>query len=76
MDNMWKRLPEKFELEVLETKVEVNKVRSIQRKRAAVEVKDGPEGQKYEPCQMGEDCWARIFSWFREYDLQQKKGMQ
>ena len=24
----------------------------------------------------GEDCWARIFSWFREYDLQRKQGVQ
>ena len=23
----------------------------------------------------GEDCWAIIFSWFREYDLQRKQGV-
>ena len=32
--------------------------------------------KKYQPRKWSEDCWARIFSWFREYDLQCKQGMQ
>ena len=46
------------------------------RKRSAVGVGDGPESQKYQPRKWSEDCWARIFSWFREYDLQRKESMQ
>ena len=33
-------------------------------------------GKKYQPRKRGEDCWARIFSLFREYDLQRKQGTQ
>ena len=32
--------------------------------------------KKYQPRKLVEDCWARIFSWFRENDLQGKKGVQ
>ena len=32
--------------------------------------------KKYQPRKIDKDCWARIFSWFREYDLQRKQGMQ
>ena len=30
---------------------------------------------KYQPRKCGEDCWARIFSCFKEYNLQRKQGM-
>ena len=30
----------------------------------------------YETRKWCEDCRAKIFSWFREYDLQRKQGMQ
>ena len=32
--------------------------------------------EKYQPRKWSEDCRAKIFSWFREYDLQRKKGMR
>ena len=32
--------------------------------------------KKYRPRQWGEDCWARIFSSFRDFYLHRKKGMQ
>ena len=32
--------------------------------------------KKYRPRKWSEDCWARIFFWFREYHLQRKQGMQ
>ena len=32
--------------------------------------------KKYQPRKCGEDCWARIFSCFKEYyNLQRKQGM-
>ena len=32
--------------------------------------------KKYHLRKWGDDCWERIFSWFREYELQRKQGMQ
>ena len=32
--------------------------------------------KKYQPRKWGEDCCATIFAWFREYDLQRKKGVR
>ena len=32
--------------------------------------------KKYQPQKWREDCWARIFARFRDYDLQGKKGVQ
>ena len=32
--------------------------------------------KKYPPRKWCEDCWTRIFSWFGEYDLKLKQGMQ
>ena len=29
-----------------------------------------------QPRKWGEDCWARIFLWFRGYELQRRKGVQ
>ena len=31
---------------------------------------------KFQPRKWGADCWARNLSWFREYILQRKQGMQ
>ena len=32
--------------------------------------------KKYQTRKWSDDCWARFFSWFREYDLQRKQGMK
>ena len=32
--------------------------------------------KKYQHPMWNDDCCARIFSWFREYDLQRKKGVK
>ena len=32
--------------------------------------------EKCQPRKWSEDCLARIFSWFKEYDLLRKQGMQ
>ena len=39
-------------------------------------MEDGPESQEISNSKMDEDCWAKIVSWFREYDLQRKQGTQ
>ena len=50
--------------------------RSIKRKIWAVGVEKGAESQKISTSKLGAECWARIFSWFKEDDLQLKKVMQ
>ena len=32
--------------------------------------------RRRQPRKWGEDCWERIFLWFRGYELQRRKGMQ
>ena len=48
-------------------------MRSVQRKKSAVGVEVGPEGQEIS---LLEKCRARTFAWFRDYDFQRRQGMQ
>ena len=71
-NHVWKQLSETMQQEVL------GKVPS-----EAYKGTGEPSGWRvvqrvktYQPRKRGEDCWAKTFLWFREYDLQRKKGMQ
>ena len=37
-------------------------------------MEDGPESQEISASKMGEDCWASIFLWFREYTKARHAG--
>ena len=56
--------------------MEVSKRGAYKGRVRAIGVENGLASQTYQPRKWGEDCWARIFSWFGEYELQRKKGMK
>ena len=73
----WRTLADKFVEEVLEKyKVKVSKSGAIKGRGEPSECWMVQRVKKYQPQQWGEDCWAKTFWWFRDYDLQRKQGMQ
>ena len=78
MDQCWKKLLEKIVEEVLDK----YKGRG-QQKRGLLTEAEAPfwngsvyeEAGKYRIRKCGEDCWARIFALFKEYNLQRLKSM-
>ena len=71
MDQCWKTLAERMEEEVLDKhKVEDSKREAFRGRGAPLEWKRVRSNKKYRIRKWGEDCWARIFSLFREYSLQ------
>ena len=73
----WRTMADKFVEEVLEKcKVKVSKSGSIKGRGEPSEWWMVRRVKKYQPRQWGEDCWERVFSWFRDYDVQRKQGMQ
>ena len=73
IDQCWKKLAEKIEEEVSDQyKVEKSKKggRGSPLKRRRVR-----RSKKYRIRKRREDCWARIFALFREYNLQRRQSM-
>ena len=64
---MWKKLLGKIEEEVLEkNKVEVSTRGATIGRGEPSEWRIVHRVKKKQPRKWSEDCWARIFSWFRE----------
>ena len=63
IDELWEEVCGKMEEELEKYKVEEAK-------------KDARNGARYHPRKWRQDCWARIFSWFRESSFQRNKVMQ
>ena len=71
MEQCWKRLSEKMEEEVLDT----YKVGGQQARCFFFDWRRVREGRKYNIRKWREDCWAKIFALFKEYNLRRLKGM-
>ena len=70
-------LLEKFKDEVLQKyKVEDSARETYRGRGAPSEWRTVRRVNEYQSRKWGGDCWARIFSGFREYILQRKQGMQ
>ena len=77
VDQCWMRIAGKIEEEVLDKYKVVDSKREVYRGRGAPpEWRLVRRSQKYRLRKWSEDCWARIFSWIREYNLQRKRSMQ
>ena len=71
VDDCWKKIAGKIEEEVLdEYKVENSKREAYRGRGALLEWRLVRRSKKYRVRKWSENCWARIFSWFREYNLQ------
>ena len=76
MDECWKKPAGKIEEVVLDQyKVEDSKRGTYRGRCSPLEWRRVGRSRKYKIQRWGEDCWARIFSWFREYDLQRLQRM-
>ena len=77
MDQCWNNLTGKMEDEVLgKHKVEDSKKKAFTGKGAPLEWKRVRRSKKYRIRIWREDCWARIFALFREYNLQRLQSKQ
>ena len=76
-DEFCKRIAENIEDEVLEnTRWRIAKREAYRGRGVPSEWRMVRRIKKYQLRKWSEDCWARIFSWFREYNLQRKQGLQ
>ena len=77
MDSRWKIPAERMEEEVLDKyKVEERQKRPFRGRGAPLEWRWVRENKRYRLRKWGEDCWARIFSLFGEYNLQHRQRKQ
>ena len=77
MDQRWKNLAGKIEAEVLDKyKVENSKREAYRGRDAPLEWRRLRRSKKYRIRKWREDCWARIFALFREYNLQRLQSKQ
>ena len=77
MDQCWKNLAERMEEEVLDKyKVEDSKREAYKGRGAPLEWRRVRRSKKYGIRKWREDCWARIFALFREYNLQSLQRKQ
>ena len=73
----WKGLAERMEEEVLDKyKVQESKKGAFKGRGNTLEGKRVCRNKKYKIRKWREDCWARIFSVFREYNLQRLQSKQ
>ena len=73
---MLEKLAEKMEEEVLDKyKVEDSRRAAHRGRGAPLEWRRVRRSRKYRIQQWGEDCWARIFALFREYNLQRRQSV-
>ena len=73
MDQCWRSLAEKMEDEVLDKyKVEDSKREAFKVRSAQLEWRRVRENKRY----WREDCWERIFSLHKEYNLQRQQSKQ
>ena len=77
IETLRKKVSENIENEVLKKyNVEVSKRGASKEEGEPSESRMVQRVEKYQPRKWDEGCWASIFSWFREYNLQRKQGMQ
>ena len=77
MDQRWKGLAEKVEEEVLDKyKVDDSKRRAYRGRGFPLEWSRVRKGMKHRIRKWREDCCARIFALFREYNLQRMQSKQ
>ena len=71
MDQCWKNLDERVEEEVLDKyKVENSNREAYRGRGSPFGWRRVRRSKKYRIMKLGEDCWARIFALFREYNVQ------
>ena len=76
VDECWMRIAEKIEEEVWdEYKVDGSKREACKGRGAHPEWRLVRRRKNYPLRQWSEDCQAKIFSWFREYNLQREHSM-
>ena len=76
-DQRWKNLAERMEEEVLNKyKVEESNKEAFKGRSAPLEWRRARINKKYRIRKWREDCWAIIFSLFREYNLQRLQSKQ
>ena len=76
MDQCWKKVAERMEEEVLDKcKVEDSKREAYRGRGSPLEWGRVRRSKKYRIRKWSEDCWARIFALFREYNLQRLQSM-
>ena len=66
----------KLRIEVLENMRWRTEKEKLSRKGCDLRVENGSKKQEIPASKMGEDRCARIFLWFRNYNLQRQQGMQ
>ena len=77
MDLHWKNLAERTEEEVLNKyEDEESKKEAFRGRGALLEWRRVRKSKKYRIRMWREDCWARIFSLLREYNLQRQQSKQ
>ena len=77
MDLCWKNLAERMEEEVLDKyKVEESKKGAFTGRGDPLEWKSVRRNKRFKIRKWREDCWARIFSLFREFFLQRLQSKQ
>ena len=77
MDQSWKELAERVEEEVLDKyTVEETKKEAFRGRGCPLEWRRVRKSKKYRIRKWREDCWAIIFSLFRENNLQRQQSKQ
>ena len=77
MDQCWRSLAERMEGEVLDKyKIEISKREAFKGRRAQLEWRRVRRSKKNKIRKWRDDCWARIFALFREYNLQRQQSKQ
>ena len=77
IDQSWKIWAERMEEEVLDKyKVEESNKEAFRGRSAPLEWRRVRQNKKYRIRKWREDCWARVFSLFREYNLQRRQSKQ
>ena len=76
IDQCWKKLAKKSEEEVLDKyRVEDSKREAYRGRGAPLEWRRVHRKQQEHSTKWRDDCWARIFALFREYNLQRRQSM-
>ena len=77
MNQCWKNLAERMEVEVLDKyKVDDSKREACRGRGSPLEWRRVCRSKNYKIGRWREGCWARIFSLFREYNLQRLQSKQ
>ena len=77
IDICWKKLAERMEEDVLDKcKVEESKRGAFTGRSDPLIWRKVRKNKRYKIRKWVEDCWARVFSWCREYNLQRSQRKQ